>query len=57
MGGVGRPAPSEKVFAALDSKSFNRDELLRSLDRFYRTIEEAAKTAVSNRNRNRGSEK
>jgi type I restriction-modification system DNA methylase subunit len=33
----------EKVIAALVSKHFNRAEFLRSLDRFYRAIEEAAR--------------
>ncbi|HUY37038.1 MAG TPA: type ISP restriction/modification enzyme [Pirellulales bacterium] len=33
----------EKVIAALVSKSFNRDEFLKSLDRFYRAIEDAAR--------------
>ncbi len=35
-------AEVEKVIAALVSKSFNRDEFLKSLDRFYRAIEQAA---------------
>ncbi len=34
----------EKVISALMSKSFNRDELLKSLDRFYVAIEKAAHT-------------
>jgi predicted helicase len=34
----------EKVISALTSKSFNRDELLKSLDRFYVAIEKAAHT-------------
>ena len=33
----------EKVIDALVSLSFNRDSFLRSLDRFYRAIEEAAR--------------
>jgi predicted helicase len=33
----------EKVIAALVSKSFNRDSFLKSLDRFYRAIENAAR--------------
>ncbi len=33
----------EKVIAALVSKSFNRDAFLKSLDRFYRAIENAAR--------------
>jgi hypothetical protein len=32
----------EKVIDALVSRSFNRDEFLKSLDRFYRAIEDAA---------------
>jgi hypothetical protein len=36
-------AEVEKVIAALVSKSFNRDDFLRSLDRFYRAIESAAR--------------
>jgi predicted helicase len=36
-------AEVEKVIAALVSKSFNRDEFLKSLDRFYRAIEHAAR--------------
>src|SRR5262249_17842532 len=34
----------EKVIAALVSKSFNRDDFQRSLDRFYVAIENAART-------------
>ncbi|MCX6831061.1 MAG: N-6 DNA methylase [candidate division Zixibacteria bacterium] len=34
----------EKVISALMSKSFNRDEFLKSLDRFYVAIEKAART-------------
>jgi len=34
----------EKVISALMSKSFNRDEFLKSLDRFYVAIERAART-------------
>ena len=37
-------AEIEKVIDALASKSFNRDEFLKSLDRFYVAIEEAART-------------
>ena len=37
-------AEVEKVIDALVSQSFNRDEFLRTLDRFYRAIEEAAHT-------------
>jgi predicted helicase len=37
-------AEVEKVIAALVSKSFSRDEFLRSLDRFYKAIELAAET-------------
>ena len=33
----------EKVITALTSKSFNRDSFLKSLDRFYRAIENAAR--------------
>ena len=33
----------EKVIAALVSKSFNRDDFLKSLDLFYRAIEDAAR--------------
>jgi predicted helicase len=36
-------AEVEKVIAALVSKAFNRDEFLRSLDRFYVAIEHAAR--------------
>ncbi|MBI5759372.1 MAG: N-6 DNA methylase, partial [Planctomycetales bacterium] len=36
-------AEVEKVIAALVSKSFNRDDFLKSLDRFYRAIEAAAR--------------
>src|SRR5207247_8758018 len=36
-------AEVERVIAALVSKSFNRDEFLKSLDRFYRAIEGAAR--------------
>src|SRR5947209_14356661 len=35
-------AEVEKVISALVSKSFNRDEFLKRLDRFYRAIEDAA---------------
>ncbi len=35
-------AEIEKVIDALVSRSFNRDEFLKSLDRFYRAIEDAA---------------
>ncbi len=34
----------EKVISALMSKSFNRDDFLKSLDRFYVAIEKAART-------------
>src|SRR3954454_15295095 len=37
-------AEVEKVIDALVSQSFNRDDFLRSLDRVYRAIEEAAHT-------------
>jgi predicted helicase len=37
-------AEVEKVIAALVSKSFSRDEFLKSLDRFYKAIELAAET-------------
>jgi len=37
-------AEVEKVIAALVSLSFDRDQFLRSLDRFYRAIEDAAHT-------------
>jgi hypothetical protein len=37
-------AEVEKVIAALVSRSFSRDEFLRSLDRFYKAIELAAET-------------
>ncbi len=37
-------AEVEKVIAALVSMSFDRDQFLRSLDRFYRAIEAAAHT-------------
>ena len=37
-------AEVEKVIAALVSKSFNRDEFLKSLDRFYSAIENAARS-------------
>ncbi len=37
-------AEIEKVIAALTSKSFNRDTFLKSLDRFYIAIENAART-------------
>jgi predicted helicase len=36
-------AEVEKVIEALVSHSFNRDDFLKSLDRFYRAIEEAAR--------------
>ena len=36
-------AEVEKVIAALVSRAFNRDEFLRSLDRFYVAIEHAAR--------------
>ncbi len=37
-------AEVEKVVAALVSKSFSRDEFLKSLDKFYKAIEAAAET-------------
>ena len=37
----------EKVILALTSRSFNRREFLRSLDRFYIAIEGAAKSITS----------
>src|SRR5262249_38064391 len=37
-------AEVEKVIAALVSRSFSRDEFLKSLDRFYKAIEQAAET-------------
>jgi len=37
-------AEVETVIAALVSKSFSRDEFLKSLDRFYKAIESAAET-------------
>src|SRR5262249_34362980 len=37
-------AEVEKVIAALVSRSFSRDEFLKSLDRFYKAIELAAET-------------
>jgi predicted helicase len=37
-------AEVEKVIAALVSRSFSRDEFLKSLDRFYKAIERAAET-------------
>ncbi len=37
-------AEIEKVIDALVSLSFNRDQFLKSLDKFYRAIEDAAKT-------------
>ncbi len=36
-------AEVEKVIAALVSKTFNRDEFLKSLDKFYKAIESAAR--------------
>jgi predicted helicase len=37
-------AEIEKVIDALTSLSFRRDDFLKSLDRFYRSIEDAAQT-------------